>query len=254
MTSRSADPLGALGAAIEAEGGLRPGAFAIAVSLHMAFALVIPRRVDPVRTEAPSVLVVDVEAPPPVHEELLQPAPPAETGKSSTPKRDIAPSPAQAAKILARDDHTADPLDLTGDFVAGNAAYYAGGTTSATGTSKRVVREASAAGPPAGSSSGQAAGESNAADLSRHASMEGGSTWQCPFPTEAGDINDASVTMRVEVDATGHVRHASVVRDPGHGFGREAARCVYEKHWTAALDRRGAPVATTAVVVVRFVR
>jgi hypothetical protein len=85
-------------------------------------------------------------------------------------------------------------------------------------------------------------------------SMEGGSTWQCPFPAEADDVNEAAVPMRVELDATGHVLHAAVLRDPGHGFGREAARCVYDKRWVAALDREGSPVAATAVIVVRFLR
>src|SRR5882672_9328557 len=122
MTAERAgtDPLRALGSAIEADGGLGPGAFAIAASLHIAFALVIPHRAVQPPAAAPSALVVDVVdiEPPPVHDEVPPAAPPsAEASKTPAPKHDVATSPAQAAKVLARDEHASDPLDLTGDFV-----------------------------------------------------------------------------------------------------------------------------------------
>jgi protein TonB len=81
--------------------------------------------------------------------------------------------------------------------------------------------------------------------------MEGGATWKCPFPSEADDVNDAAVPMRVDLDASGHVLHAAVLRDPGHGFGREAQRCVHDKRWAAALDRDGNPIAAIAVIALR---
>ncbi len=84
--------------------------------------------------------------------------------------------------------------------------------------------------------------------------MVGEASWKCPFPSEADGVNAASVQMRVAVDPRGHVLDAVVERDPGHGFGREATRCVRDKQWTAAADREGVAVASSVVIMVRFSR
>lgn len=253
------DLLGALGAALDTDRRWLAGALGAAMALHLTLAVTLPCR-GPAPRVAPSHAIeieVDVEQPPPPPNEPPPPpvAPPStELPRPASPRHAAAPPLAQAAKVLARDSHADDPADLTGDFVTGSGSAYVGGTTSATGTSQHLVREATAAGPPArGDANGRAA-DATGPDRSRPARMAGSSTWQCPFPVEADDVNEATVPMRVALDATGRVVRASVLRDPGHGFGREATRCVLAKTWVAALGRDGVAVAATVTVVVHFMR
>jgi protein TonB len=146
-------------------------------------------------------------------------------------------------------------LDLSSSLVVGGAATYAGGTTSSTGTGSGRGGAGRGA-DPRGAASSSARGDAPSAradDRSRRAALAGGSSWQCPFPTEAL-VDEATVLLRVQVDASGAVAGVSVLREPGDGFGREAARCARSKSWSPALDRDGRPVAAAADVNVRFQR
>jgi protein TonB len=62
------------------------------------------------------------------------------------------------------------------------------------------------------------------------------------------------VTLEVSVDAAGRLAKVAIVRDAGHGFGREASRCATGRRWMSALDRHGSPVAATLTINVRFDR
>jgi protein TonB len=162
------------------------------------------------------------------------------------PSRAAPKALAQAARVVTS-TAPADPLDFAGGFVTGTATVYAGGTTAAAGTSRTVVRE-----PPGPAVGGDGSGTGT--NLARTASLADDSSWQCPFPPQAGDVHEASVELRVFVGADGEAHDAAVIADPGHGYGAEALRCAIGKRWRPALDRNGKPVPATAIVRVRFTR
>src|SRR6202000_2770084 len=97
-------------------------------------------------------------------------------------------APAQAGKIAAATDA---PLDFTGSaFVVGSGTSYAGGTTTARGTSKAPVSGVVA---PNGHGDGQAAVRSRA----RAVSIDQDS-WNCPWPAEADarQVDQETVVLR----------------------------------------------------------
>jgi protein TonB len=149
-------------------------------------------------------------------------------------------------------------VDLTGDgFVVGSASAYAGGQTSSKGTNAMPVHGAvSADAPPTRSAAPMTSSAAAGPDRSRRPSLAGAGEWKCPFPPEADadEIDEAAVTLRVEVDPSGAAKRAAVMADPGHGFGREAQRCAMSKRWNVALDHEGNPIEGTVTVRVRFDR
>ena len=87
--------------------------------------------------------------------------------------------------------------------------------------------------------------------------LSGGSEWDCAFPPEADadKIDFARVTLVVTVRPDGTPQDVQVVRDPGHGFGREARRCAMRHHYEPGIDSQGKPVlATTTPFALRFTR
>ncbi len=80
--------------------------------------------------------------------------------------------------------------------------------------------------------------------------------WNCPFPRGADDagIHHAVVLLDVRIDAHGMLTHVAAVQDPGFGFGTAALRCAEQRRWRPAVDRSGAPAASTIRVRVRFER
>jgi protein TonB len=230
-----------------------------AACLHGGLAMVLPRFDDAARpVEAPTE-IIDVEAanpPPPPPTPDPPPAPVVEppAARPTTAAKSAAPSPlAQAGRVLAQEPSSDELADLTG-FVQGDGATYAGGATRADGTRTHAVREHVAPAAVLGAPSGHAPSPSAGPNLSRRARIAGDSSWRCPFPPEATGIDEAAVELRVDLDSAGHVNGVEVTRDPGHGFGQEASRCVLDKTWQPALDTAGIAVAGTSVVLVRFVR
>lgn len=215
--------------------------------------------------------VYDVEIPkdkPKVEEKLPEPEPepepaPKPAPKAIAPKDDDPyknlppPAPAQAAKVLVAKEDPDEPKDLTGNTVVtgeGTATY---GQQSADGKGDKptMARNASLQGQPGGKGTGDkpaASGE----DRSRPIGLVGGASWNCPFPPEADaeQIDQAVVTVQVTVRPDGSALSASVVVDPGHGFGRAARVCALAKRYTPALDRAGNPVLSSHPVNVRFNR
>lgn len=197
--------------------------------------------------------------PPPVEEPKeeepreLAPAPvernPYDDVKPATPPP---PSAAEASQVLTASD---DTLDFTGNtIVVGNAATYAGGKTTREGTSKRVEK----VGGPGGGGNGpeNAKPSAPAPDLSRAVALAGSSDWKCPWPGEADaeQMDEAKVEIEVAVGPDGRATRATVLADPGFGFGREAKACALRQSYAPALDRDGKAVAATKKFRVRFER
>jgi hypothetical protein len=199
------------------------------------------------------------ETPPPPPPPTAEPKPEAPAARAVS--HEPPPPPAQAAKVMTQEPKPDEPVDLTGNtFVQGNADTYAGGFTTATGTGTAAARTAPGAsstpggnGPPTGAPPPPPPGP----DRSRTASLGGGSEWSCPFPQEAdtAQIDEAYVTLQVDVKADGSPATVKVLGDPGNGFGREARRCALGKRYSTALDHDGTAIpGTTKPFRVHFSR
>jgi periplasmic protein TonB len=196
------------------------------------------------KIEEIEILREETPPPPPPTAEPKQEAPAARAVSHEPPP----PPPAQAAKVMTQEPKPDEPVDLTGNtFVQGNADTYAGGFTTATGTGTAAARTAPGAsstpggnGPPTGAPPPPPPGP----DRSRTASLGGGSEWSCPFPQEAdtAQIDEAYVTLQVDVKADGSPAAVKVLGDPGNGFGREARRCALGKRYSTALDHDGTAI------------
>lgn len=187
------------------------------------------------------------------------PATPPPAAKTAARAAPAAPTPAQAGKTLtAEADAPGEVADFT--MVQGLADSYAGGTTTALGTSERAVHGVAADGPRAAAASGAPTPKTppgeEVTDRSRGASPSGGD-WSCShlFPSDPDAPDQAAVTLVVEVDGGGRASSIRVVRDPGFGFGDAARRCAASQRFTPALAPDGAPIAgRTRPFVVRFSR
>lgn len=207
---------------------------------------------------------VDVvkEQPPEPPKPEPEPEPEKPAPKDPTPPPE-APPPALAevGKVLTADPTPSDgPVDLTNTFVSGSGSDFAGGRSSAEGTSKKPVYNpaAVATGSPTGTGTGPAAPPPRKDDKSKQPGLLGSVDWNdCPFPGEADaeQIDHAFVMIQVKVKPDGSPENVSVLQDPGHGFGREARKCAMRKKYSQGLDPDGNPIAgTTKPFRVRFER
>jgi hypothetical protein len=166
-----------------------------------------------------------------------------------------APAPAaKAAQILARND---DEVLNFGDnvFVVGESDRFVGGATASKGTNDKPPAQPHVA--SVGTGNGQAAQpQIMAVDLSRTAHLAGSGEWRCPFPPEADadQKDDGEVIIDVVVSAEGRAQRATVLQDPGHGFGREARQCALRESYVPALDRDGKAVTSSKKFRVTFER
>lgn len=181
----------------------------------------VAARPVPVATPAP------LEEPPLAEQPVLAPAP--------------VPEPVTAAPVVGLTADATTDADAKG-FAAGATAVGAKVGTAPThgGLGATEVR-----GVVGGSG-----------DRSRAAGLADGRNWECPFPQEAEDegIEAARVTLEVQIGTNNAVDKATVVSDPGYGFGQEARRCALRRRWFSQLDSHGAPITGRATVVVNFVR
>jgi periplasmic protein TonB len=206
-----------------------------------------PEEIEVLREEAP--------APPP-------PTPPEPEVKPEHIARPVVapappPQPAQAAKVLAQEPDPNEPVDLTGNtIVMGNADSYAGGMTSSNGTSTTAVRGLTSPNGVPNAAPVVAPSPPPGPDRTRPAGLAGGSEWNAPFPPEADtvQIDEAYVTLQIEVRPDGTPGSVNVIKEPGNGFGREARRYAMTQRFQPALDRAGNPIASTFVVKVHFSR
>ncbi len=197
--------------------------------------------------------VLKDDPPPPPPPPTAEPEPEAKPTAAPPPRAAAAPpppppAPAQAAKVLTQEPDPNDPVDLTGNtIVQGNADTYGGGYTTATGTGGGVHALPSPSGVPGGTGPVQVQAAPPTPDRSRTASLGGGGEWSCPFPPEAdtAQIDEAYVTLQVDVKPDGSPGAVRVMSDPGNGFGREARRCAMGKRYSTALDHDGNSIAGT---------
>jgi protein TonB len=245
------------------------GLGAIALMLGLMVAVRIVSLVVAMTDYAPSSVTapqeIDVEeAPPPPPPPAALPEPEAKPEPAPPPPRanprEAPPppaAPAQAGKVLTAEPDPNEPVDLTGNtIVTGNAEAYAGGTTASNGTSTTAVRGLARPGGVAGGKGvTQAAPVAAGPDRARRASPVN-HDWNAPFPPEAdvAQIDEAFVTLEVDVRADGTPAAVRIVRDPGNGFGREARRYAMTQRFRTALDHDGNPIPSTATVPVHFSR
>jgi protein TonB len=161
-------------------------------------------------------------------------------------ERATPPPPAQAAAIVAQEPDPTLPVDLTGNvFMTGSANAYAGGVTAASGSSKTAVREQVAL-------LGALRGPDHSSSVRLQAE-----NWNCPWPREADAqaIDEQTAVVRVVVQSDGSVESATIVFDPGYGFGQAAVICAKQTRFTAARDRAGRALrAQSPPIRVRFTR
>lgn len=196
----------------------------------------------------------------PAHDEQLPnaptPAPSESIDPTSETESEPPPAPAEAGEVLTADEEV---IDFGDTVVSSTGNHFSGGLTASDGTSKVAVRNphARSGGVPGGTGSGQPVTPvKKSVDLSRSPRLAGGMQWDCPFPAEADmeQINEALVSLQVQVSPDGKVQNVTVVSDPGYGFGREVTRCALRKRWDPGTDREGKPKGATARIQVRFHR
>ena len=186
---------------------------------------------------------VDVTPPPPPSPPPPAPMPPAphvaeepvHQRARAAPAHHAPAAPAQAGKLAAASE---SPLDFTGSpFVTGSGPTYAGGNTTASGTSRKPVTGAVA---PNGTGDGNTGARSQARAVTLDQSA-----WNCPWPAEADErqVDQETVVIRVAVRADGRAEHVDVVQDPGFGFGRAARQCALATQFKAARNPAGEPIA-----------
>jgi protein TonB len=263
------DPVDDLAGRLRRERGLGGGSFVAALVAHGIVAIALPvlgARTPHGKAPALPTEMIDVQLQRPPEPPSQPPAPMVETPDTPTPSKPVGRTamarpaattqtvPAQAAAVLTSKPDPGGPVDLSDTFVVASAVAYAGGTTSANGTSSSAA--------PRGGLPGDAGARDETrllkagVDRSRRATIFDGPQWTCPFPVEADQdqVDQATVEIRVKVAADGTPADVAVLRDPGYGFAREARRCALSKPWSPALDREGSPVESAVVVNVHFDR
>ena len=224
------------------------GAFGVAAALqHVAVAHPPP---PPIHAQIQATL----QRPPAALPEEKPPPPPPSPPRARAPEARAAhttrspPAPAQAGRVIAQVPAPSGPADLTGfDLVVGQGESYAGGYSSAQGTSKKAVANPNAV----------VGGVPDAVqDLSRPASPLR-RDWACAWPDEAqdSDLREARVTIRVSVDTSGMPSMVEILSAPPGGFAGAARHCAEHEMYRPALDATGKPIsADTHLFNVHFIR
>ncbi len=194
-----------------------------------------------------------VEEPPAVIRRVVPRVAPAPTPKTDSPAPTEAPAPVTAPAPLVEQAPVVEApvLGVAADTTVGeDAKGFAVGSTAAGAKTGGLPGQ-----PAQGAATLRVAGH-GLGDRSRAAGLADGRTWDCPFPQEADDegIEDARVTLQLEIGADNAVQKAVVVSDPGFGFGQEARRCALRRRWLSQLNREGMAIAGRATVVVTFTR
>lgn len=168
----------------------------------------------------------------------------------ATPPGQVAP-PAESGRIIAQEAEPTGPVDLTDNtFVTGTASAYVGGASASAGTNRDPV--------PRGLVDQDAAPTAAPGRPSRARPVQlDGSEWRCDWPASAvaQDIYEQFVVLRVVVRADGSVEQATLLSDPGHGFGPAAVGCARHTRFSPARDVGGEAIrATSPPIRVRFTR
>jgi protein TonB len=208
----------------------------------------------------PMELEIPVEPPPPPPPPPPEPEPEPEKAKAPPPPAGAPPPPppaaAQAGKVLTAEADPDAPLDLTNSIVEGTADTFAGGVTASNGTSKNAVYDPNAIGNVPVAPVTKPGPPVSAVDLSRRADPTSKSWDHCGFPQDADleQVNYGRVTLVVNVGADGKASSATVVKDPGFGFGALAQRCALRERFQPALNKAGQAAASTLTMTINFRR
>jgi outer membrane biosynthesis protein TonB len=204
----------------------------------------------PVAAIAPPARAPEPEPPPVAQIPAAPPlgAPPQADPYERSPDRREAPV-AEAQQILTTDD----PFAETGTFASGQGSGFGivagggrgsgrggndGGAVGGAGTGRRGTPVPP---PPP--------------DRSRPARILDVSSSNCAFPGDAGDVDNALVTVQVTVGTDGKPASVAVLRTPSRSFARAAQHCAMRRTYQAALDHAGHKIpGRTGPVIVRFTR
>lgn len=259
-------PVGVMVAALVLALSLHAGAAAAAVQAAMlhAFAAWASDVKTSVSLRLAQTYEIDVSKP---VEKPAEPPPPPEEKEEpkptiKEPSKDEPPPPppaaAEAAKVLMQDPSPDEPVDLTGNtFLAGSAETAVGGVTQIGGKATAPTQNAAAVATGTPGGTGKAAAPAAKVDRSRPAGIVNKSNLErCPFPAEADaeQVDEAVVGIEVRVGPDGRPETATVTRDPGHGFGREARKCALREKYSPALDTDGNALPGVYRVNFRFSR
>ena len=181
------------------------------------------------------------------------PKPPPEVAKAPAPRHasSAPPPPAQAGRVVSQEPDPKAPVDLTGNtFETGTAKTYAGGVTTSSGTNTTAAhtRDVDPHAPPHV--------QARTPDRSSTVLLRN-PDWTCPWPAEAEaeQIDHQIAMVRVVVAADGQVVSATILSDPGHGFGQAALECARRERFLPARDRDGHPIRSESPPIrVRFTR
>jgi len=200
----------------------------------------------------------DQPEPPP---EQAEEAEDVEEDDSPYPDEEAPPDTAEAADVMTAPED--GPVDLTDRFTftdKDGSKSTGGGYTSGKGKGKKPVRNPNARSGGKGrrNSKGKGKGRSKRRGRRKNRSRGLGGSYRasCPFPPQADlhQVDKATVVLSVTVDPSGRVTNASVISDPGYGFGAAARRCVMAQPFPPALDEDGNPIAKTGTLNYRFTR
>lgn len=231
--------------------------------------------VDVVEDAKPAEAPKDEQPAPEPEPEPVAPEPEkAEEPKAEEPKAEEEPKPddsygeqpppaaAQAPDVLHQGDENSGE-DLSGWTIVHKegSKVTGGGYTSGEGTAQNPVKD------PRATSKGKEGGRGEkgtgevrstpAVNRSRPAMPLNRNLSDCPFPPQAdmAQVDRAVVDVTVTVDANGRPTQASVVADPGYGFGSQAKRCALSMRYEPALGTGGDPITgTTPTLRFRFNR
>lgn len=180
---------------------------------------------------------------------------------SPYPDEEAPPDTAEAADVLTAPED--GPVDLTERYTftdKDGSKSTGGGMTSGKGKAKKPVRNPNARSGGKGrrNSKGKGKGKRkrSGSGVNRSRGLGGSYRASCPFPPQADlhQVDKATVVLSVTVDTSGRVTNASVISDPGYGFGAAARRCVLAQPFPPALDEDGNPIAKTGTLNYRFTR
>lgn len=214
-----------------------------------------PAEPEPEPTPKPEPLQPEPAEPepsPPEPQPADKPSPkPKEVPAESTSDNKAAPAPAQAGEVVSQDSPDSQVADFTDfEMTEGSGDDYAGGVTASDGTSTESVGkdEVHEDGVADGTGEGPASGSP---------ARPAGTDWDCTWPKQARSLStdEETVTLRVNVKADGTPTQATVLSNPGHGFGRAARRCALSRSYQPATNRSGQAIsAQTPPIRVRFTR
>lgn len=243
-------------AASRAEPSLETWSARMAALIHEQLSAEAPVFIEETPTPIPETNARPEQEATPEPKELPPPTP-----KVQAAKTDVSPpteqdekepvSPAASGEIIAAEPAVQAPVDFTEEtFVTGLATTYAGGASSAEGTSEVPVSRSEA--KEGAKKKTRVLRESKA----RSVGLTPGA-WQCQWPKQAvaQDIYEYFVELRVLVREDGRVQEVTVIDRHEYGFAEAARACALRTRFLPAYDENGDAIKKMSPPIrVRFTR